>query len=328
MWQLTADLTDSDSIKWKLNFTDFDFAQNSVVTIDFQFPFSATAKVSTRHEYKTVVRSELMQARRKHRIVWLETEPHDEFNWVINLDEFGSFIKTKFKDRVDVMGSHIFNHLSGRVLVDVGYTSGGFVDTRGGESKDWDSLLMFISNHHLKGWTASVVGPALIENSLMRFRSENVSGGGRAFIMMKFGGTRLHNEITETIRNTLGEHKIIGMRADDRQYHDDLFFNILTYMHGCEFGIAVFERLQSNEFNPNVSLEVGYMLALGKPVCLLKDATLSSLHTDLAGKLYRTFDPQEPSKTVASQSEEWLRDKKLIPDRLPRKPRKKREVKQ
>ena len=96
----------------------------------------------------------------------------------------------------------------------------------------------------------------------------------------------------------------------------------------------MFERLESERYNPNVALEVGYMMALGKPVCLLirlrhklqkpsdgtaferlkdrlflpeipaylgiglvrdavrlKDKNLSTLATDLGGKLYRNFDP-------------------------------------
>jgi nucleoside 2-deoxyribosyltransferase len=77
-------------------------------------------------------------------------------------------------------------------------------------------------------------------------------------------------------------------------------------------GIAVFDRLSTDEFNPNVSLEVGYMIALGKPVCLLKDKTLRALHTDLVGRLYQSFDPQNPSLSVASALERWLKDKQFV----------------
>jgi len=40
-------------------------------------------------------------------------------------------------------------------------------------------------------------------------------------------------------------------------------------MHGSAFGIAIFERLTSDIFNPNVSLEVGYMMAMHKPILYL-----------------------------------------------------------
>ena len=89
---------------------------------------------------------------------------------------------------------------------------------------------------------------------------------------------------------------------------------MLTYIIGCGFGIAVFERLEQDEFNPNVSLEVGWMYGLGKSVCLLKDKTLTTLpHADLVGKLYRQFDPQNPKGTIPQVLSKWLNDKGVVP---------------
>ena len=103
-----------------------------------------------------------------------------------------------------------------------------------------------------------------------------------------------------------------ALRSDDKQYHDDLFFNVLTYIYGTRFGIAVFERIAAEIFNPNVSLEVGYMLGLGKGVCLLKDSTLPKLHTDLGGKIYRPFDPQNPEATIRDKLLAWMDEKGFI----------------
>jgi nucleoside 2-deoxyribosyltransferase len=74
----------------------------------------------------------------------------------------------------------------------------------------------------------------------------------------------------------------------------------------------VFERLKSDQFNPNVSLEVGYMLALRKPVCLLKDATLTALTTDLVGKLYKAFDPQDPVGSIPEELLKWCKDRHFV----------------
>ncbi len=79
--------------------------------------------------------------------------------------------------------------------------------------------------------------------------------------------------------DTLASYGITALRADDKDYHEDLFTNIVTYLYGCSFGIAVFERIETDDVNPNVSLEVGYMQGLRKPVCLLKDKTLRALHS-------------------------------------------------
>jgi len=128
---------------------------------------------------------------------------------------------------------------------------------------------------------------------------------------MRFGDTPAHSRIERTIKDSLRKHRLTGLLARDKEFHDELFPNILTYMHGCDFGIAIFERLETGVFNPNVALEVGYMLGLRKQVLLLKDRTLSALHTDLVGKLYREFDPQKPRATIPREIDNWLSDKGL-----------------
>jgi hypothetical protein len=133
-----------------------------------------------------------------------------------------------------------------------------------------------------------------------------------AFIMMRFGRSPAHRKITEAIKKALAPFNIVALRADDKEYHPDLFPNVLTYMYGCRFGIAVFERIESDEFNPNVSLEVGYMMALSKPVCFLKDATLHALPADLIGRLYRPFDPQRPAASIPMELKKWCEDRGLI----------------
>lgn len=156
--------------------------------------------------------------------------------------------------------------------------------------------------------------PAEIADSLDRFREDYPDPAKAAFIMMRFASTPAHESIVNAVRDTLAPLGISALRADDRDYHDDLFPNILTYIHGCRFGIAIFERIEADDFNPNVSLEVGYMLGLRKSVCLLKDRTLKTLHTDLVGKLYRQFDPQDPEGTIPSELLKWIQDRDLAPN--------------
>ena len=119
--------------------------------------------------------------------------------------------------------------------------------------------------------------PTELAESLQRFRKDYPNPSMCAFIMMRFGTTKAHNDIVHAIRDTLLSQGIKALRADDKDYHDDLFWNILTYIYGCGAGIAVFERIELEEFNPNIFFEVGYMMALKKPVLLLKDRTLKNL---------------------------------------------------
>jgi hypothetical protein len=166
-----------------------------------------------------------------------------------------------------------------------------------------------LSSHRDRGVTDY---PLEITESLLKFTKDHPHYERNAFIMMPFDAIKAHQGIVKEIRLTLEEYGVHGLRADDKYYHDDLFPNVLTYLWGCSIGIAVFERLEAEEFNPNVSLEVGYMRTLGKHICLLKDQTLKTLPTDLIGKLYTPFDPQDPEASIPESLEKWLRDKEII----------------
>ena len=158
--------------------------------------------------------------------------------------------------------------------------------------------------------------PVEISSSLNAFRMDFPDPSRLAFIMMRFGNTSAHKNIHSAIRNALDPHQFIALRADDKQYHDDLFLNILTYIYGCRFGIAVFERIEKEDFNPNISLEVGYMLGLGKAVCYLKDQTIKTLQSDLICQLYRPFDPQDPANTIPTVLWKWMTDKGFMSERI------------
>lgn len=180
-----------------------------------------------------------------------------------------------------------------------------------GEIRHNASIVFYLTPEVLKDehMTAHTSLPPEIADSILAFQRDHPDSSKTAFIMMRYGTTVAHSEITSGIKTALSKRGIAGLRADDKQYHDDLFGNILTYLYGCGLGVAVFERLETDDFNPNVSLEVGYMLGLRKPVCLLKDRTLKTLHTDLTGRLYRAFDPQHPIDSIASELTQWLHDK-------------------
>lgn len=160
--------------------------------------------------------------------------------------------------------------------------------------------------------TAVPVAPVAIQDSLAVFRRDYPFPRKACFIMMQFGKTKAHDAIERGIKDTLSKYGIRGFLARDKEYHDELYSNIQTYLHGCGFGIAVFERIETEDFNPNVSLEVGYMLGTRKLVLLLKDQTLPALQTDLVGRLYKSFDAHDPEMTIRPEVERWLEDKGLL----------------
>jgi hypothetical protein len=159
---------------------------------------------------------------------------------------------------------------------------------------------------------SAITIPVEITDSLKAFQQDHPQYAATCFLMMRFGKTELHEGILASIRAAVDPYDIVVLRADDKEYHEDVYFNILTYIFGCAFGVAVFERIEQEDFNPNVSLEVGFMFGLRKKVCLLKDKTLKALHTDLVGKLYKPFDPINPAGDIRRHMKDWLIDKGII----------------
>ena len=151
-----------------------------------------------------------------------------------------------------------------------------------------------------------------LKEPLNEFRLDHPNGRRCGFIMMKFDDTRLQKDILEAIKEFCHQFNIFPLRADDKYYSDELLTNIRTYMHGCNFGIAIFERLTAEDFNPNVSLEIGYMMALRKPILYLKEKTLKTLQSDLVSKLYEEFDCQNLSTTLPQVLEKWFLNKGFI----------------
>lgn len=132
------------------------------------------------------------------------------------------------------------------------------------------------------------------------------------FLIMPFTDTPSHRAIKDALKLVTQEHRFNLLRADEGVYSEDLLTNIEAYIYGCRFAIAVFERIQSDDFNPNVSLEVGYFLGLRKPVCLLKERTLKRLPSDLVGRLYVEFDGQDIAGSVPRTVKRWLQERGLV----------------
>ncbi|MFA6226560.1 MAG: hypothetical protein WC620_10410 [Methanoregula sp.] len=154
--------------------------------------------------------------------------------------------------------------------------------------------------------------PTEIKESYERFKYDYPDPSKVGFIMMQFGKTEAHGDVLGAVRLALKVFGCAGIRADDKEYHDDKYYNILTYLHGCGFGIAIFDMIEEKSFNPNVSLELGYLFGLGKSSCLLKEKSLTTLPSDLGGTLYREFDAQTSGMENADiyyELCEWLENK-------------------
>jgi len=147
-----------------------------------------------------------------------------------------------------------------------------------------------------------------IEFLLKYFYKDHPNPDKNIFIIMRFKDDHPFKEIHEAIEQTCINHGLNPVRADQKAYSDDLWDNVLTYMYGCNFAIAVFDEINYREFNPNVALEVGFMLSQTKRILLLKDQAINSLPTDIVGKMYHPFNTYEASITIPPQIEKWFVD--------------------
>jgi phosphoserine phosphatase len=135
------------------------------------------------------------------------------------------------------------------------------------------------------------------------------------FIITPFRYGAGYRESVRLICETLKELGLRGWVATDRTLDAQLWNNVQAYLIGCKAGIALFTRdraadtdgsPESAVVNPNVSIEVGYMLARGKPVLLLKDKRLSSLPTDMIGFLYEDFDLENAPESLPKVVRKWV----------------------
>jgi hypothetical protein len=135
------------------------------------------------------------------------------------------------------------------------------------------------------------------------------------FVMMPFRQDRdeRYENIERIIKNELRKAGYKGWLASDRNLAPQLWDNVSAFLLACKYGVAVFTRLEMDnriqeEFNPNVSLELGFLLSRGKKVLILKDAALSKLHTDLVGHLYSEFDLNQVNRQVPKIIRKWVKD--------------------
>ena len=145
--------------------------------------------------------------------------------------------------------------------------------------------------------------PDPFENIRQEFSN---SSNNNVFIIMRFGQDSQFLEIETSIKDTLNKFDLKGILAKDVQLHNLLWNNVQYCMDYSRYSIVVFERLRQPEFNPNVSLELGYMLALKRPCLLLKEKSMPVLPSDIVGHLYTPFNMFNIKESINQAVEKWL----------------------
>ncbi|KZF07764.1 hypothetical protein A2J03_22245 [Rhodococcus sp. EPR-157] len=145
-----------------------------------------------------------------------------------------------------------------------------------------------------------------LDEHLKTFLADHPSYDRNVFVMMRFNNSPQLEEVFKTIKDTLAAKGMNAVRASDRDYTSELWTNVEVYLTGCKYGIAVFEDIDERDFNPNVSLELGYLMGRGKRTLLLKEKRLRTLPADVVHRLYKAFDSYDIPTTVAAEVARWI----------------------
>jgi len=156
------------------------------------------------------------------------------------------------------------------------------------------------------GRLGDLTGVAHLEPHLREFLADHPNPDQNVFVMMRFLRSPQLDEAHVAIRETLAARGFQAVRADDRDYTGELWSNIEVYMTCCRFGVAVFEDIESRDFNPNVSLELGYMLGRRKRCLILKEKRLPDLPADVVHRLYKPFDMFNVGSSVSREVARWV----------------------
>ncbi len=125
------------------------------------------------------------------------------------------------------------------------------------------------------------------------------------FVMMRYRDDKKYRQIEDAVRSNLLRYGLTACLAKDRAFTDDLWANIVFYMKNSRYGIAVFEEMDEREYNPNISMELGFLYALERRCLLLKDKRMPRLPTDICGKIYKNFDTYKIEESIGAKIREW-----------------------
>ena len=131
------------------------------------------------------------------------------------------------------------------------------------------------------------------------------------FLMTRFRKAPYHQAASDAISEAVGTFGLELVRADNPNIHVDdslLWTKVQFCMEACHHGVALFETIDETDLNPDVSLELGYMMALERKYLVLKEERLRKLHSDLCGHLYKTFDCFRIQPTILAHVADWLKE--------------------
>lgn len=148
--------------------------------------------------------------------------------------------------------------------------------------------------------------PPHLASHMAAFMRDHPDRDRNVFVMMRFVRTQSLVTIWDVIRKVLARHGFNAIRADERDYSDELWTNVELCMTGSRFGIAVLEDIDQRDVDANVCLELGYMVATGRRCLILKERRGPLMPALLAHRLHKQFDALDIECSVVPHLERWI----------------------
>jgi hypothetical protein len=131
------------------------------------------------------------------------------------------------------------------------------------------------------------------------------------FIMTKFpaAGKPADKDLARVIKSVckaVTEAGFVPRIASQKIYHELLWQNVALYLLGCSRGIAIVESKHTEELNPNVAMEWGWMRAMGKRVLFLAEKSFDLRRADWAGLIEEQFQWEKPGPGIKPAVKRFL----------------------
>ncbi len=110
--------------------------------------------------------------------------------------------------------------------------------------------------------------------------------------------------VIDTVRAAVTVAGFTPHLASDKQYHPELFRNIELYLLGCSKAIAIVESKHTQELNPNVTMEWGWLRCTDRKVLYLVEKDFDRKRADIEGLIKEEFvwDNPQPGIDAAVQA--------------------------
>jgi DeoR/GlpR family transcriptional regulator of sugar metabolism len=150
----------------------------------------------------------------------------------------------------------------------------------------------------------------------------NPDSSKNCFVMMRYRKNRKLEKVETTVIQALDKYGVEARLAKDRQDKPLLWANVCAFMEHANFGIAIFDNVENYQVgepraNPNICMELGYMLARGADCLILRDTAgrpdvHGKLFTDLDGHIVQDIDTTKPMKDLGAIVSKWVQQRVRI----------------